>query len=186
MGHNPDFGLDGCKGEFYEYLDHPADVILHAWGSSLILAFENIVPCMFNYITDISTVQEDPVCTRSVVVEGHDLHSLLFNYLDEILSQFTVDQFVVSRCNIEGFVTNNDEKKKQTASTSKERRQEQEQREEENGDGLFTVKAVLHGEIFDLRKHPQGTEIKAITYSAMKIEQLENRSDLYVIVDILK
>ena len=76
------------------------------------------------------------------------------------------------------------EKKKDIASTSKGRRQEQEQREEENRDGLFTVKAVLHGEIFDLRKHPQGTEIKAITYSAMKIEQVENRSDLYVIVDI--
>merc|ERR1711918_81367 len=127
----------------------------------------------------------DPDCTRSIEVEGHDLHSLLFNYLDEILSQFTVDQFVVSRCVIEGSVTtNNDKIKKDIASTSKERRQDQEQGKEENSNDLSTVKAVLHGEIFDLRKHPQGTEIKAITYSAMKIEQVENRSDLYVIVDL--
>jgi len=37
---------------------------------------------------------------------------------------------------------------------------------------------------FDKKKHPQGTEIKAITYSAMQIHEVENRTDVYVIVDI--
>ena len=40
------------------------------------------------------------------------------------------------------------------------------------------------GEKFDLEKHPQGTEVKAITYSAMQIHEKEDRCDLYVIVDI--
>jgi len=41
-----------------------------------------------------------------------------------------------------------------------------------------------HGETFDLEKHPQGTEIKAITYSNMQIHDNEGRVDIYVIVDI--
>ncbi len=41
-----------------------------------------------------------------------------------------------------------------------------------------------HGDIYDQQKHPQGTEIKAITYSNMQIHEGAERTDLYVIVDI--
>ena len=44
--------------------------------------------------------------------------------------------------------------------------------------------AHSHGEPFDLAKHPQGTEIKAITYSAMQIHTDRPKNDVYVIVDI--
>ena len=44
------------------------------------------------------------------------------------------------------------------------------------------------GECFDLTKHPQGTEIKAITYSNMQVNGLEDpkaeKIDIFVIVDI--
>ena len=40
------------------------------------------------------------------------------------------------------------------------------------------------GEVFDLSKHTQGTEIKAITYSNMQIHHDKPRKDVYVIVDI--
>lgn len=45
-------------------------------------------------------------------------------------------------------------------------------------------KAVGFGETFDLSKHPQGTEVKAITYSAMEITEREDFAEIYVIVDI--
>ena len=34
----------------------------------------------------------------------------------------------------------------------------------------------------DIQRHPQGTEVKAITYSGMKVE--EGWCDVYVVVDI--
>jgi SHS2 domain-containing protein len=40
------------------------------------------------------------------------------------------------------------------------------------------------GESYDLSKHPQGTEIKAITYSNMQIFEDKVKTELFVIVDI--
>ena len=83
---------DGVAGEFYECkiiiftiyiylinyinykflidLDHTADVQLHAWGNTLVQAFENIVPCMFNYATDLSKVEINPEETIEFTVSG--------------------------------------------------------------------------------------------------------------------
>uniref|UniRef100_A0A663MYQ0 Protein archease n=1 Tax=Athene cunicularia TaxID=194338 RepID=A0A663MYQ0_ATHCN len=43
--------------------------------------------------------------------------------------------------------------------------------------------SVLWGEEFSLPKHPQGTEVKAITYSAMQICE-EEKPEVFVIIDI--
>ena len=51
-------------------LDHTADVQLHAWGCSIKDAFENIVPCMFNYMTDLSMFEINPNKTIEIDVKG--------------------------------------------------------------------------------------------------------------------
>ena len=40
-----------------------------------------------------------------------------------------------------------------------------------------------YGEPFDISKHPQGTEVKAITYSNMQIYDSE-KHEVFVIIDI--
>jgi SHS2 domain-containing protein len=146
---------DGCAGEFYEYLDHTADVQCHCWGKTLSDAFANMVPCMFNYITDLSTVEVNLDKTIEFTVKGHDLESLLFTYMDEFLFRFCTDGFCCVRVEILGF----DREK-------------------------FEIQLKAFGESFDPTKHPQGTEIKAITYSNMQIHETDEKADLYVIVDI--
>ncbi|GJQ84857.1 hypothetical protein Trydic_g478 [Trypoxylus dichotomus] len=46
--------LAPCK---YEYLDHTADVQLHAWGQNLQEAFEQCGIAMFGYMTELDSVE---------------------------------------------------------------------------------------------------------------------------------
>lgn len=79
---------------------------------------------MFNYMTDLSTVNINPNETRTVTVQGmlilptslatpnescfllyvlllaHDMESLLFKYMDEMLFKFCSDSFCVKKVEI--------------------------------------------------------------------------------------
>ncbi|XP_073471454.1 protein archease [Aquarana catesbeiana] len=137
----------------YEYLDHTADVQLHAWGDTLEEAFEQCAMAMFGYMTDIETVE--PIDTVEVEIEGGDLLSLLYNFLDAWLYKFSADQYFVPR---EVKVLHIDRMS-------------------------FKIRSIGWGEEFNLSKHPQGTEVKAITYSAMQICE-EDKPEVFVIIDI--
>merc|ERR1711911_60467 len=139
----------------YEYLDHTADVQLHSWGSNLEEAFEQCAVAMFGYMTEIDKVEI--TSTQEVEAQGEDLLSLLFHFLDEFLYIFSAEPFFIARkVKITEFDRQN-----------------------------FRIRATGYGETFDLAKHPQGTEVKAITYSNMQIhEEVEGKPEVFVIIDI--
>eukprot|EP00053_Salpingoeca_punica_P004218 m.47918 g.47918 ORF g.47918 m.47918 type:complete len:190 (+) comp12682_c0_seq1:77-646(+) len=146
----------GQNGALYEFLDHTADIQVHAWGSSLKEAFEQTVVAMFGYMTNLDQVEIDESLTSEFEVEGHDLLSLLYALLDEFLFRFSAeDNLVCKEVKILEF-------------------------DQEN----FKIKVQGRGEVFDLSKHEQGTEIKAITYSNMQIHGERPTHDVYVILDI--
>ncbi|NWU82867.1 ARCH archease, partial [Onychorhynchus coronatus] len=126
---------------------------LHAWGDTLEEAFEQCVMAMFGYMTDTETVE--PVDTVEVEAEGHDMLSLLFHLLDEWLYKFSANEFFVPR---EVKVLHIDRMQ-------------------------FKIRSIGWGEEFSLGKHPQGTEVKAITYSAMQICE-DEKPEVFVIIDI--
>ncbi|XP_077989840.1 protein archease-like [Glandiceps talaboti] len=138
----------------YEYLDHTADVQLHSYGRTLEESFEMMVQAMFGYMTDIETVEMTD--TESVEAEGSDMLSLLFHLMDEFLYVFSAEPFFIAReVKILEFDREN-----------------------------FKIKAEGYGETFDLKKHPQGTEVKAITYSNMQVHDTLPTNDCFVIIDI--
>ena len=61
-------------------------------GETLQEAFENVGLCMFNYMTPLEGLA--PGETRTLSAEGHDLPSLLYHWLDELLFAFSTDFFV--------------------------------------------------------------------------------------------
>ncbi|NWY00935.1 ARCH archease, partial [Nothoprocta ornata] len=126
---------------------------LHAWGDTLEEAFEQCVMAMFGYMTDTETVE--PLDTVEVHAEGHDMLSLLFHFLDEWLYKFSANEFFIPR---EVKVLHIDRMQ-------------------------FKIRSIGWGEEFSLPKHPQGTEVKAITYSAMQICE-EEKPEVFVIIDI--
>lgn len=138
----------------YEYLDHTADVQLHAWGSDIKEAFEQCGVAMFGYMTQLETV--DIRKCYQIEAKGDDLENLLFRFLDELLFLFSAEPFLVC-------------KKLEITEFDKEN---------------FKIVCACYGEEFTLGKHPQGTEVKAITYSAMQIVETKNKTEVFVIIDI--
>merc|ERR1712014_57626 len=82
----------------------------------------------------------DMQTSYDVEAKGHDMLDLLYHLLDEFLFRFGTD-FIVCRHVV---ILELDE-------------------------AGFCVRARGYGERFDLSKHPQGTEVKAITMHQMKI-----------------
>lgn len=130
---------EGEEFRQFEYLDHTADVILHSWGKSMKVAWEQVVVAFFNHMTDLDKVE----LVHEVEVEatGHDILDLLFHLLDEFLFVYGSDYIICRRVEITTFDVT----------------------------GPFRVRARGIGEKFDIQKHNQGTEIKAITMHQMKI-----------------
>lgn len=169
-------GSFGAEANF-EYLAHTADVQLHSWGDSLAEAFKWSAIAMFNYMTPLEHVSVNPAATPAgglkITAEGHDAQSLLFNWLDECLFVFVGgDLIVLKEIEMVAF-----------------------EQPQEGKEGTWRIEALGRGERFDRARHQQGTEVKAITYSAMQI--LDNRAEsptkgvdagraceVFVIVDI--
>jgi SHS2 domain-containing protein len=166
----------------YEYLDHTADVQLHAWGCSLPEAMQHLSTAMFGYMTELQLVHEErhvDLCNAddsNEPIVGHDVESLVFNYLTELLGLFHASKFVVRRVEIIHLerpptATN------ATASTSSSKNEEE---------GVWKIPScICYGENLSVpSKHRPGTEIKAITYSHLQIVERDDRCDIWVIVDI--
>mmetsp|Transcript_7513 Transcript_7513/g.16297 ORF Transcript_7513/g.16297 Transcript_7513/m.16297 type:complete len:186 (-) Transcript_7513:707-1264(-) len=151
----PAFRSNAVEGFKFEYLDHTADVQLHAWGDTLQEAFEQVALAMYHYMVPLDHVGVEGELTREFSVQGHDLHSLLFAFLDELLFVFSTDLLVCREVTITSFDRDS-----------------------------FTLTAVGRGETFDRGRHEAGTEVKAITYSAMQIVEREGDAEVFVIVDI--
>ena len=92
-----------------------------------------------------------------MIGKGHDLKSFVYSYLDEWLFNFHDTGFVPKEIEIS---------------------------ELRRGVDDWSIVSSGKGEIMDIFRHPQGTEVKAITYSGMRIEEKQGRCDVYVVVDI--
>ena len=148
-------------GANFEYLDHPADIILHAWGNNISNALSNLTLCMFGYITSLDSISINNTQSieygLDIIGEGHDMHSLIYSYVDEWLFNFHDTGFIPKQVEIS---------------------------ELQRSDTTWRIVSSGKGEVMDINRHPQGTEVKAITYSGMKVEEEEGRCDIYVVVDI--
>ena len=114
---------------------------------------------MYGYITALELVDVDELTSHEVasdvVSSGHDLLSLVFSFLNEWLFVFHDTGFIAREVEIMQF-----------------------------DHDRFTIHSSGKGELMDLKKHRQGTEVKAVTYSNMQIREESGRCDIWVIIDI--
>ncbi|MBS7648471.1 MAG: archease [Candidatus Bathyarchaeia archaeon] len=143
------------KGRVFEFLEHMADVYIAAYGASLSEAFENAALAMFETMTDTGDVE----CKfeEIVEVEGEDKHSLLYNWLEELLVRFEVENMLYSRFKVT---------------------------EISKMDDGFRLRAKVCGEPFNPEKHKQKVGIKAVTYHRMEVREEPCGAIVKFILDI--
>ncbi len=139
----------------FEFLEHTADIYIAAYGKDLAEAFENAALAMFESMTDTKDVE--PKIEENVEAEGFDKQSLLYNWLETLLIRFEVENLIYSKFSIETIWAANESLK---------------------------LKAHVHGELFDSKKHKQKVAIKAITYYRMEIQEKPEGATVKFILDI--
>jgi len=79
----------------YELLDHTADLLMKAGGSTIEECFENAAYAMFDQMVDISTVKPE----RKIIfrIGRGDLEEMLFDMLSELLYLHDAERMVFSR-----------------------------------------------------------------------------------------
>ncbi len=116
----------------------PADLLVEGRGKTLGEAIANVALGMLNSITPLEGIKEKE--TYTVVAEGTDIQSLIFNILDELLYLNDYEGLTAKRLTIEV-----DEKN-------------------------LKAKAKGRGERFSAETHEVGISVKAVTYHMMSVE----------------
>jgi SHS2 domain-containing protein len=153
---------------------------------------------MFNYMTPLEGVEAST--SREYEAEGHDLDSLLFNFMDELLFQFHTESFICRELRVTELTRGAARASAAAGKGDKAGEGEGEGKGGEagtsggaDGGGVvadvdggvpYRIRAVGRGEAFDRDRHEVGTEIKAMTYSAMQITERAEDAEVFVIVDI--
>lgn len=145
----------GCGGGGFEFLEHTADVYIAAYGKDLREAFENAALAMFETMTDTADVKRER--EDIIEVEGEDVESLLYNWLESLLVKFEVENMLYSFFNVLSI---------------------------ERDDGKLKLKAKIYGEPFSPEKHKQKVGIKAVTYHRMEINESPDKVTIKFILDI--
>lgn len=78
----------------YRHLDHTSDLRVEVYGETLEKLFANSAFAMFDTIAELRHIP--PRNQRTIHVDGIDLADLMFNWLRELLSIWTVDKCLVS------------------------------------------------------------------------------------------
>jgi protein archease len=86
--------LTGC----YRYLEHMTDAVIEACGSTLEEAFENAAKGLNDTMVDLKTVRPDREIKISA--SGHDLYSMLFDWLDKVMLLLVADGIVTSEFSV--------------------------------------------------------------------------------------
>lgn len=79
----------------YRFIEHTADVKIHAEGSDLEEAFLETALAMKEVIAgDIIILEQQE---KKIEVKGKDIQSLLYNFLEEFLFRLDAENFLFSR-----------------------------------------------------------------------------------------
>jgi SHS2 domain-containing protein len=139
----------------YRFLDHMTDAVIEAYGGSLEEAFVQGARGLVDTMLDLSTIK--PVIEVRIDAQGHDLESLLFDWLDKVMLLLVADGLAMSEFSV---------------------------KISEPTDTNYSLTAVAKGEKIDLTRHRYKVELKAITYHEMLIMREKDKVTIRFLIDL--
>lgn len=139
----------------FEHRDHQADVMLVAWGTTPIEAFESAAQGLLELMVDTSNVS--PATPVAFTCEADEVSTLLVTFLNEIL--FVRDQQEMFFCAVKVL-------------------------EIAEHDGVYTLRGAAWGEPVDFQKHHVRAEVKAATYGGLHYRMDNGTHRLECIIDV--
>ncbi|MHA2283835.1 MAG: archease [Promethearchaeota archaeon] len=144
------------KDSGFEFMEHTADVSVKSWGRNIEEAFSQTALSLMTTITP-NLKKISPEIEKKIEIVAEDKYALCFDFLSEFLYLFDVEDLVFSNVSVKS-IRKIEEK--------------------------YKLIALAKGEPFDRDKHEIGTEVKAITYSFMNIEEKDNKVEINIVFDI--
>ncbi len=139
----------------FRFHEHTADITIECWAPTLEAAFEEAARATFEVIMDTSTVL--PSQTTEITAEGFDLQELLVEWIGKLISLIDIDESFYSKFEID---------------------------EISKGPDGFVLEGRALGEAIDFDKHLTRTEVKAMTYADMNIDQQPDKTTLWFTLDL--
>lgn len=137
------------------FLDHEADVGIEATGRDAPEALESGVQGMLELMVDPGSVR--PTTATPVEAEGTDLGSLFVALLNAVLAQRDITGQFFQKFELDRLAKEN---------------------------GTLHASGTLWGEPVDLDRHDVATEVKAATYSGLRVVDEPDRVLLRCLLDI--
>jgi SHS2 domain-containing protein len=130
------------------------DAYIEARGRSLEEAFANAARALIDTVVHLEAVEGNQVAEFEV--EGYDLQSLLYNWLEEVLLRFAIDRLVFHRFEV----------------TIRRK-----------ADG-YHLKGRGYGELLQVEKHRPKVEVKGVTYHLMEVVEAPEGVRLRFLLDL--
>ncbi len=144
------------KGSGFVFMEHTADVSVKSWGKTLEEAFSQTALSLMTTISpDLKKIS--PKKEKEIEIISEDKYALCFDFLSEFLYIFDVEELIFSIVSVISIQKIGEK---------------------------YKLVAIAKGEPFDKEKHEIGTEVKAITYSFMNIEEKEDKVEINIVFDI--
>ena len=129
------------------------DAVIEARGRTMEEAFEYAAKGLCDTMVKLAAVE--PKKEVVIIAEGHDYHSLLFDWLDKVMLLMVADKFALSEFKVK--IAKN---------------------------GGYSIAATARGEPLDLDKHGYKVEIKAVTYHEMEVTEDASGAKVKFLLDL--
>ncbi|TXT57004.1 MAG: Protein archease [Candidatus Thorarchaeota archaeon] len=139
----------------FRFHEHTADITIECWGPTFEDAFEEAGHAIYEVIVDTSTVE--PQESVEIEVDGIDMQELLVEWGGQLIALMEIEEQFYSKFEVAKL--------------------------KETSDGYY-LKGRIWGESIDLEKHDTRTEVKAMTYADMKIEEGPHKIELWFTLDL--